>query len=54
MADQMKSIPGASGDLGGYLQRLGERVRTIRSRRAMSRKALAKHNAENIERSEHP
>ncbi|MFL6951805.1 MAG: helix-turn-helix transcriptional regulator [Xanthobacteraceae bacterium] len=43
MADR-KSIPGASGDLGGYLQRLGERVRTIRSRRAMSRKALAKHS----------
>src|SRR5215213_8959223 len=43
MADR-KSIPGASGDLGGYLQRLGERVRTIRSRRGMSRKALAKHS----------
>jgi XRE family transcriptional regulator, aerobic/anaerobic benzoate catabolism transcriptional regulator len=43
MADR-KSIPGASGDLGGYLARLGERVRTIRSRRAMSRKALAKHS----------
>jgi len=43
MADR-KSIPGASGDLGGYLTRLGERVRTIRSRRAMSRKALAKHS----------
>jgi XRE family transcriptional regulator, aerobic/anaerobic benzoate catabolism transcriptional regulator len=42
MADR-KSIPGA-GDLGGYLARLGERVRTIRSRRAMSRKALAKHS----------
>ncbi|MFL5046306.1 MAG: helix-turn-helix transcriptional regulator [Xanthobacteraceae bacterium] len=43
MADR-KSIPGASGDLGGYLTRLGERVRTVRSRRAMSRKALAKHS----------
>ncbi|MFL5030495.1 MAG: helix-turn-helix transcriptional regulator, partial [Xanthobacteraceae bacterium] len=43
MADR-KSIPEASGDLGGYLTRLGERVRTIRSRRAMSRKALAKHS----------
>jgi XRE family aerobic/anaerobic benzoate catabolism transcriptional regulator len=43
MADR-KSIPGASGELGGYLTRLGERVRTIRSRRAISRKALAKHS----------
>lgn len=34
----------ATADLGGYLQRLGERVRTIRSRRGMSRKALAKHS----------
>jgi XRE family transcriptional regulator, aerobic/anaerobic benzoate catabolism transcriptional regulator len=31
-------------DLSAYLTRLGERVRTIRSRRAMSRKALAKHS----------
>ncbi|MFL5002774.1 MAG: helix-turn-helix transcriptional regulator [Xanthobacteraceae bacterium] len=44
MADRTKSIPDASGNLGGYLTRLGERVRTIRSRRAMSRKALAKHS----------
>src|SRR5262249_32893122 len=43
MADRTKSIPGAS-DLGTYLKLLGERVRTIRSRRAMSRKALAKHS----------
>src|SRR5262245_6926170 len=33
-----------ANDLGAYLKRLGERVRTIRSRRAMSRKALAKHS----------
>ena len=32
-------------DLDAYLKRLGERVRMIRSRRAMSRKALAKHSA---------
>ncbi|MFL4967623.1 MAG: helix-turn-helix transcriptional regulator [Xanthobacteraceae bacterium] len=44
MADRTKSIPDASGNLGGYLTRLGERVRTVRSRRAMSRKALAKHS----------
>jgi XRE family transcriptional regulator, aerobic/anaerobic benzoate catabolism transcriptional regulator len=31
-------------DLDTYLEQLGERVRTIRSRRAMSRKALAKHS----------
>src|SRR2546423_839743 len=31
-------------DLAAYLGRLGERVRTVRSRRAMSRKALAKHS----------
>ena len=31
-------------DLDTYLRQLGERVRTIRSRRAMSRKALAKHS----------
>jgi XRE family aerobic/anaerobic benzoate catabolism transcriptional regulator len=31
-------------DLGSYLARLGERVRVIRSRRGMSRKALAKHS----------
>jgi XRE family aerobic/anaerobic benzoate catabolism transcriptional regulator len=32
-------------DLDAFLKRLGERVRMIRSRRAMSRKALAKHSA---------
>jgi len=31
-------------DLDAYLKRLGERVRMIRSRRAMSRKALARHS----------
>jgi len=36
--------PSDTNDLGAYLKRLGERVRTIRSRRAMSRKALAKHS----------
>jgi XRE family aerobic/anaerobic benzoate catabolism transcriptional regulator len=43
MADRTKSMAGAS-DLGAYLTRLGDRVRTIRSRRAMSRRALAKHS----------
>jgi XRE family aerobic/anaerobic benzoate catabolism transcriptional regulator len=32
------------GDLDAYLRRLGERVRTMRSRRAMSRKVLARHS----------
>jgi XRE family transcriptional regulator, aerobic/anaerobic benzoate catabolism transcriptional regulator len=38
---------GNGGDLsnGSYLKLLGDRVRTMRSRRAMSRKALAKHSA---------
>src|SRR5215475_783631 len=36
--------PSDTDDLDAYLRRLGERVRTIRSRRAMSRKALAKHS----------
>ena len=31
-------------DLGPYLARLGERVRILRTRRGMSRKALAKHS----------
>src|SRR5262249_57069719 len=47
MADRMKSFSAASEstpDLDACLKRLGERVRTIRSRRAMSRKALAKHS----------
>ncbi len=44
MADRTKSDAGVSRDLGTYLKRLGERVRTIRSRRAMSRKALAGHS----------
>jgi XRE family aerobic/anaerobic benzoate catabolism transcriptional regulator len=34
----------AANDLDAFLVRLGERVRTIRSRRGMSRKALAKHS----------
>jgi XRE family transcriptional regulator, aerobic/anaerobic benzoate catabolism transcriptional regulator len=34
----------APDDLGAYLGRLGERVRVIRSRRGMTRKALAKHS----------
>jgi XRE family aerobic/anaerobic benzoate catabolism transcriptional regulator len=44
MADRAKSSDAPSGDLATYLRRLGERVRTIRSRRAMSRKALARHS----------
>src|SRR5215831_4884585 len=43
MADRAKSSE-TPGDLATYLGRLGERVRTIRSRRGMSRKALAKHS----------
>jgi XRE family aerobic/anaerobic benzoate catabolism transcriptional regulator len=42
MASEIPSM--GSDDLAGYLRRLGERVRTIRSRRAMSRKALARHS----------
>jgi XRE family transcriptional regulator, aerobic/anaerobic benzoate catabolism transcriptional regulator len=38
MDDQTPELP---TDLAAYLGRLGERVRTVRSRRAMSRKALA-------------
>jgi XRE family aerobic/anaerobic benzoate catabolism transcriptional regulator len=40
------AAPGLSppNDLAAYLERLGERVRNVRSRRAMSRKALAKHS----------
>ncbi len=33
-----------ANDLDAYLRRLGERVRTVRSRRGMSRKALARHS----------
>jgi len=33
-----------ANDLDAYLRRLGERVRTMRSRRGMSRKALARHS----------
>jgi XRE family aerobic/anaerobic benzoate catabolism transcriptional regulator len=49
MADRTKSletseIASSADDLDAYLPRLGERVRTIRSRRAMSRKALARHS----------
>jgi XRE family aerobic/anaerobic benzoate catabolism transcriptional regulator len=36
------AVPASPDD---FLQRLGERVRTMRSRRGMSRKALAKHSA---------
>lgn len=48
MADRTKSPETSGGaspdDLDAYLPRLGERVRTVRSRRAMSRKALARHS----------
>jgi XRE family transcriptional regulator, aerobic/anaerobic benzoate catabolism transcriptional regulator len=44
MTDRPKTPAAATNDLDAYLKRLGERVRTIRSRRAMSRKALAKHS----------
>src|SRR5437660_5880454 len=36
--------PVPPNDLAAYLKRLGERVRTVRNRRAMSRKALAQHS----------
>jgi XRE family aerobic/anaerobic benzoate catabolism transcriptional regulator len=35
---------GSAADLDAFLTRLGERVRTMRSRRGMSRKALARHS----------
>ncbi len=45
MADRAETSALADpDDLGPYLARLGERVRVIRSRRGMSRKALAKHS----------
>jgi XRE family aerobic/anaerobic benzoate catabolism transcriptional regulator len=45
MDDRAAIAPLAGADdLGAYLGRLGERVRTIRSRRGMTRKALAKHS----------
>jgi XRE family aerobic/anaerobic benzoate catabolism transcriptional regulator len=44
MADKARQAKPPSPDLDSFLVRLGERVRTIRSRRAMSRKALAKHS----------
>jgi len=42
-----KKAGNGGGDLsnGSYLRLLGDRVRTMRSRRAMSRKVLAKHSA---------
>src|SRR5262249_58293509 len=41
MAKRAKS---AKSDLDAYLRRLGARVRTMRSRRGMSRKVLARHS----------
>jgi XRE family transcriptional regulator, aerobic/anaerobic benzoate catabolism transcriptional regulator len=43
----VKKSGNSGGDLSNptYLRLLGDRVRTMRSRRAMSRKALAKHSA---------
>ena len=41
MAKRAKS---AKDELDAYLKRLGERVRTMRSRRGMSRKVLARHS----------
>src|SRR5262249_6756919 len=41
MAKRAKS---AKGELDAFLRRLGERVRTMRSRRGMSRKVLARHS----------
>jgi XRE family aerobic/anaerobic benzoate catabolism transcriptional regulator len=42
MANRRKGENGASQAMAAYLSRLGERVRTLRDRRGMSRKALAK------------
>ena len=36
--------PAAPDELSDFLQRIGERVRTMRSRRAMSRKLLSRHS----------
>jgi XRE family aerobic/anaerobic benzoate catabolism transcriptional regulator len=44
MTDRAISLAQETGDLGGYLKGLGERVRILRSRRGMSRKALAAHS----------
>lgn len=41
MAKRAKS---AKGEIDAFLKRLGERVRTMRSRRGMSRKVLARHS----------
>ena len=41
MAKRAKS---AKGEIDAFLRRLGERVRTMRSRRGMSRKVLARHS----------
>src|SRR5262249_60140174 len=41
MAKRAKS---AKSDLDAYLRRLGARVRTMRSRRGMSRKVLSRHS----------
>jgi XRE family aerobic/anaerobic benzoate catabolism transcriptional regulator len=38
-----RTNPGAGGDADTYLRRLGERVRTLRNQRGMTRKALARH-----------
>ena len=35
-------LPSVNADSSSYLRRLGERVRTMRSRRGMARKVLAK------------
>jgi XRE family aerobic/anaerobic benzoate catabolism transcriptional regulator len=46
MANRRKAekSQGSPGEMAAYLTRLGERVRVVRSRRGMSRKALAKHS----------
>jgi XRE family aerobic/anaerobic benzoate catabolism transcriptional regulator len=41
MSDRVKPLPVRDSD--AYLRRLGERVRTLRSQRGMTRKALAQH-----------
>src|SRR6202047_5381311 len=39
-----KGRKSAKGEIDAFLKRLGERVRTMRSRRGMSRKVLARHS----------
>jgi len=44
MNEHARPAPAAAADFDGFLARVGERVRTGRSRRGLSRKALAQHS----------